>query len=704
MKPNNFALLLLLASVCSVIPALAQEAGSSRPVAEPVPIARPAITSTGPSGIITTVAGTGKPGVSGIGGPALKADLLNPESVVVDSKGNFYIASPDTNTVQKVEASSGIISIYAGTGAGGYSGDYGLATEAELAIPLSLAIDSSNNLFIADFYNNVIRRVDAATGKISTVAGDGFIDSQFTGLPECGPLHSGAAATASSLCFPLAIALDESGNLYISDEFPVIHRVDGQSGVMTTVAGVGYQGFSGDGGPATSAAISNAEGIAIDKSGNIFFTDSGNCTIRRIDTKTHVITSLVKGIPTGSRGYSCGLSGDGGPAAKAQIGGAHSILVDSAGNLFFADSSNSLIRVIEAGNGYIYTIAGSVNIEPGTGGIGTDASSAGYSGDGGPATGAELNSPNSIGFGPSGLLYIADTSNSVIRSLTGVNALPSNAPVIAPSGGIVPMPASIKIAPAKAGETVYYTTDGSVPNTSSPKYTAPFTISKTTIVNAFSPGSPNSSTTVAHLFYAPTPELSVNGSNPGNLPVGSILTMTDSDPEATIYYTVADSSNPSSQTEVLKAYTGPITLPADWFAFFANIWTSTKDFTGHIVGTWSQTAVGYYTVVPRPVPTTIAASAIAKNSALLNGSISAASIGGTAIYYQFVWGPASSPKAFTTALEFTDASISDSATVSIPISGLSPSTKYAFQLQAQDSITSPSFVDGKALTFTTPAD
>jgi streptogramin lyase len=250
-----------------------------------------------PSGIISTVAGTGRYGSSGNGALAKDAELADPSAVAVDSRGNLYIADQGSNTVRKVSALTGIIDIYAGTGVGGYSGDGGPAADAQLYLPVALAIDSKNDLYIADSGNSVIRRVDAETGKISTVAGNGLQISPITGLDDCGPMPDGGLATRSSICYPTAVTVDAKDDLYIADQASFVYRVDGKSHDMTIFAGNGNRGFSGDGGPATDAQISQVGGLAVDSAGNLLLGDTGNCTIRRINAATHVITSLINTDP-----------------------------------------------------------------------------------------------------------------------------------------------------------------------------------------------------------------------------------------------------------------------------------------------------------------------------------------------------------------------------------------------------------------------
>src|SRR5437870_3340162 len=246
--------------------------------------------------VITTVAGGGPNGV-----PALSANLA-PSAVVRDQAGNLFIAAAFQNRVFKVD-SEGQLTVVAGSGTFGFSGDGGPATAAELSGPLGIAVDSSGNLFIADAGNERIRRVDATTGIITTVAGNGT--AGFSG--------DGGPAIGAGLFRPAGIAVDSSGNLFIGDSVnDRIRRVNATTGIITTVAGNGMVGFSGDGGPATSAELFVPTGVAVDSSGNLFIADTENARIRRVDATTGIITTVAGN-------GSFGFSGDGGPATSGEL-------------------------------------------------------------------------------------------------------------------------------------------------------------------------------------------------------------------------------------------------------------------------------------------------------------------------------------------------------------------------------------------------
>ena len=283
------------------------------------------------TGIITTVAGNGSQGYGGDGSVATTASLFNPRTVAVDAAGNLFIADANNQRVRKVDASTGYISTIAGTGTTGYNGDGEAAAQASLTTPDGVAVDQNGNIFIADTYNNRIRKIDAVTGTISTVAGDGT--SGFGG--------DGGSATSAILNTPADLTFDGTGNLYIADSFNQrIRRVDGSTGNINTVAGNGGYGYSGDGVTAVNTTLAGPYGIALDAAGNFYIADGDNARVRKVNSSASII-STVAGNGVASYG------GDGGAATSASLNAPHYVALDHFGNLYIADAQNGRIRKVD---------------------------------------------------------------------------------------------------------------------------------------------------------------------------------------------------------------------------------------------------------------------------------------------------------------------------------------------------------------------
>ena len=287
-----------------------------------------------PKGNITTFAGTGVAAFSGDGGPATQAALNYVPGVCTDAAGDVFVSDLSNFRIRKIDTSGNITTV-AGNGMQGSSGDGGPATQASMYIPIRCAIDSSNNLYITDQSGHKIRKVTPA-GIISTVAGSGAGAGPHSVASYSG---DGGPATAANLNNPTAVTVDSAGNIYFSDQYNQrIRKVD-TNGIITTIAGNGTAGYSGDGGPATSAQLNYPGGLIVDQNGDIYVADDNNFRIRKISKG--VITTVAG---NGVQGYS----GDGGPALQAEFNGQFGVALDASGNLYIADSANGRIRKVSS--------------------------------------------------------------------------------------------------------------------------------------------------------------------------------------------------------------------------------------------------------------------------------------------------------------------------------------------------------------------
>ncbi len=352
-----------------------------------------AATGGTPMNIITTITGNGTFGHIGDGGLATAAEVANPSGVAVDAAGNIFIADQFNNEIRRIDYSTGIITTVAGNLSYGYNGDGIQATAASLNYPAAVAVDAAGNIFIADDANNRIRMVDHSTGLISTVAGTG----------TAGYNSDGIQATAAELYYPMSLALDASGNIYIADNYNNrIRKVDHSTGLISTIAGDGTGAYNGDGILATAAQVNAPTGVALDASANIFITDYNNQRIREIDHLSGIITTVVG---NGSLGYN----GDGIPATAAELAFPYNTSTDGQNNIFIADYDGDAIRKVDYSSGIINAVAGN--------------RAYGYTGDGGPATIAELGQPSDVKITPSGNIIIADNGNNAIREVTNYTYL-----------------------------------------------------------------------------------------------------------------------------------------------------------------------------------------------------------------------------------------------------------------------------------------
>ena len=321
--------------------------------------------------------------------------LLNtPVGLAFDAAGSLYIADANNQVVRKVDTAGNITAV-AGSGTQGFSGDGGPAASASLDTPVGVVADGSGNLYIADAHNQRIRVVSAATGNISTLAGNGT--AGFSG--------DGGAASSASLALPTAVALDGAGNIYIADtNNHRIRKVTIATGIITTVAGNGTQFFSGDGGPAIAAGLDSPNGVAVDGAGRVYIADTHNQRIRLIATDGTISTFSGTG--------AAGFGGDGASAASASLAHPTALALDAQGNIYIADSNNQRIREVTGGT--INTVAGN----------GTQ----GFSGDGGSATQAKLDTPRGLAVNSSTGFTLADTNNNRVRVV--------RSSIIDPSGGV----------------------------------------------------------------------------------------------------------------------------------------------------------------------------------------------------------------------------------------------------------------------------
>ena len=367
-----------------------------------VPCDTNTLTCTPPTGDtakdIYTIAGTGSTSYYGAGIPPLDAELYYPTDAVSDPSGNIYIADRSNCVVREVNSGTGNITTFAGIqDSCGSAGDSGPATSAHLNNPSGLALDSSGNLYIADNGNCVVREVTPG-GTIST----------FAGKYSCTYSGDGGPATSAALDYPFGVAVDASGNVYIADEYNhVIRKVSG--GTITTFAGIhGTAGYTGDGGPATSAELYYPPQVAVDSSGNVYIADQYNQRIRKVNATTGIITTVAGN-------GTAGFQGDGGFATQTSLYYPIGVGVDLAGDILIGDTDNQRVRLVDT-SGIIHTIAGA------------NPTASGYNGNDILGTTAKLYQPYGAKVDPSGNIYEADYNNWLIRRITAlvvVGAVPS---------------------------------------------------------------------------------------------------------------------------------------------------------------------------------------------------------------------------------------------------------------------------------------
>jgi sugar lactone lactonase YvrE len=342
------------------------------------------IAGLGPT--IVTVAGSGQAGDGADGGLAVVTRLNMPFDVALDARGDLYLSDTFNYRIRKVDRATGRIVTVAGNGTAGFSGDGGPATRAQLDEPYGIVVGPGGELFVADRLNRRVRRVDPRQGTITTVAGNG--SKVFGG--------DGGPGVAAGLVEPNGVALSRDGrSLFIADVAGHrIRRLDLASGIITTFAGTGRARHDGDGGPADRASLWGARAVEVGPDGSVYVLEREGNTLRVIRPDTATIATMAG---TGARGYS----GDGGPAKAATFNGPKELAVDSAGNVWIVDTENHVIRFIDAATQRIRTVAG--------------CGRPGGDGDGGPATLARLDRPHGVAIAPDGSFWIGDTHNHRVR-------------------------------------------------------------------------------------------------------------------------------------------------------------------------------------------------------------------------------------------------------------------------------------------------
>ncbi len=346
--------------------------------------------------IIITIAGLGTAGYSGDDGEATNAKLNVPDRLFLDRFENLYIADAFNNRIRKVDLISGIISTVCGNDTAEFSGDGGPASSSQLYVPQGIITDTIDNKYIVDAGNNRIRFINIFTNVISTIAGSGP-----SGIGVVGDLGDGGPATNAQISNPSGLCIDKFFNLYISDYGNnKIRKINALTGIISTFAGIGTHGYmggsvdyTGDGGQATAAIFSGPIQVFADNADNIFICDQWNHAIRKVDATTGIITTI-----TGNG--TAGHTGDGGLAVNATLNQPGGIFVDDKENIFIAEYGDGVIRKIDGATGIISTVAGT--------------GTRGYSGDGGPATAAELKCSDVV-VDKNGVIYIADIDNNRIR-------------------------------------------------------------------------------------------------------------------------------------------------------------------------------------------------------------------------------------------------------------------------------------------------
>jgi|tagenome__1003787_1003787.scaffolds.fasta_scaffold20869794_1 sugar lactone lactonase YvrE len=316
-------------------------------------------------------------------------EFLSPDGIAVESDGTLIITDCDDHRIYLVDTAGAVASYGVGSGGidNGFGGDGGPAEKAHYSCPAGVALDERGDIYVADHGNNRVRKIDSS-GVVTTVAGSGA-----PGVNQGDYTGDGGSATHARLSEPIGVAVGPEWNLYIADRDNAAVRDVAPNGIITTLAGIGVSGYSGDGGPARRAKLSDPENIVVDHRGRVFFTDQINERVRMVDVDGTITTVAGTG--------DAGDEGDGGPATKATLNEPYGLAIDAAGNLYVADSSGACVRMISR-DATITTVAGTCGIP-------------GFLGDGGQATDAQLGQPSALAVDAAGNLYIGDWVNGNVR-------------------------------------------------------------------------------------------------------------------------------------------------------------------------------------------------------------------------------------------------------------------------------------------------
>jgi len=599
---------------------------------------------------------------------------------------------------------------YEGEGFGGYSGDNGPATEAELGLPQGIAFDAEGNLYIADEWNNRIRRVDHATGIITTFAGGNALTEACEINFSCG---DGGQATSAIVYLPDGVAFDKSGNLYIADYgLNAVRKVD-TKGIITTVAGLGLlkAGASGDNGPAIDAELSGPYGVGVDATGNVYIADTGSNRIRKVTVATGVIKTVAGG------GSGCGNSssiGDGCPATDASLTEPVGVAFDAKGNLYIADSGDEVIRVVNetsqvistfagggglalcpkatdsfgdgcpatqasldrpaaisfyaGGNLYISDFGESLVRKVNTSGIIEAAAgngTPGFDGTGGPATSAEIDGPVGIAFDAAGNLYFADSENQVVRTVTYASSVPTATPTFSPKAGTYTSTQTVTIADATKGAVIYYTTNGETPSKTSATYSEPLSVSETTTIEAIAIASGDMQSAVAPATYTINePQAATPVITPASNAYveAQLVAISDATKGAAIYYT----TNGEAPTASSAKYTAPFLVST---AEEVRAIAIAPNFADSAVATASYTVTGSPSALAAP------ATGVSASAATIHAIVSTLGLSGTCVFHYGTSATALTHSTSQTALSASGATVNASA----PLAGLAAKTTYFYQ-------------------------